>query len=128
MMLGLVPAFAAFFGLGLEVRHVTLAAGQMAAAAAALGWPVLGDPSFWWAVAGVVVVGPLNLAVSFYLAFRLALKAQATGDVHRTRINAALRQRLRRAPLSFLLPPRAQDDAAQAEEAPSDPDPSSPSR
>ena len=110
LMLGLVPAFAAFFGLGLEVRHVTLSAGQMAAAAAALGWPVLGDATFWWAVAGVAVVGPLNLAVSFYLAFRLALKAQAISDLHRVRINAALRQRLRRAPLSFVLPPRAQDD------------------
>jgi len=109
-MLGIVPAVLAFFGLGLEVRHVTLSAGQVAAAAAVLGWPVLHDPAFWWAVAGVVVIGPLNLAVSFYLAFRLALKAQAISDVNRHRINAALRQRLRRAPLSFLLPPRPQDD------------------
>jgi site-specific recombinase len=29
--LGLVPAFAAFFGLGLDVRHVTLPAGQFGA-------------------------------------------------------------------------------------------------
>ena len=111
-MLGIVPAVLAFFGLGLEVRHVTLSAGQVAAAAATLGWPVLHDPAFWWAVVGVVVIGPLNLAVSFYLAFRLALKAQAISNVNRTRIRAALRQRLRRAPLSFLLPPRPQDDTA----------------
>ena len=111
-MLGIVPVVLAFFGLGIEVRHVTLSAGQVAAAAAALGWPVLADPAFWWAVAGVAVVGPLNLAVSFYLAFRLALKAQAISDVNRTRIRAALRQRLRRAPRSFLLPPRPQDDTA----------------
>jgi site-specific recombinase len=115
-MLGIVPAVLAFFGLGLEVRHVTLSAGQVAAAAATLGWPVLHDPAFWWAVAGVVVIGPLNLAVSFYLAFRLALKAQAISDVNRTRIRAALRQRLRRAPLSFLLPPRPQDDTAVDED------------
>ena len=31
-MLGLVPAFAAFFGLGLEVRHVTLSTGQIGVA------------------------------------------------------------------------------------------------
>lgn len=111
-MLGIVPAVLVFFGLGLEVRHVTLSAGQVAAAAATLGWPVLHDPAFWWAVAGVLVIGPLNLAVSFYLAFRLAIKAQAISDLNRTRINAALRQRLRRAPLSFLLPPRPQDDTA----------------
>ncbi|MDP2262299.1 MAG: site-specific recombinase [Hydrogenophaga sp.] len=113
MMLGLVPAFAAFFGLGLEVRHVTLAAGQVAAAAASLGFAVLAEPALWWAVAGVALVGPINLAVSFYLAFRLALRAQAISEVNRQRIRAGIRQRIRRAPLSFLLPPRpmAQDEA-----------------
>jgi len=115
-MLGIVPAVLVFFGLGLEVRHVTLSAGQVAAAAAVLGWPVLHEPAFWWAVAGVAIIGPLNLAVSFYLAFRLAIKAQAINDANRTRINAALRQRLRRAPLSFLLPPRPQDDTAVDED------------
>jgi site-specific recombinase len=110
LMLGIVPAFAEFFGLGLQVRHVTLSAGQMAAAAMALGWEVLREPAFWWAVAGVVVIGPLNLAVSFYLAFRLALKAQAINDAHRHRIGAAIRHRLRHAPLSFLLPPRPDNE------------------
>lgn len=116
-MLGIVPAVTAFFGLNLEVRHVTLSAGQVAAAAASLGWAVLSEPAFWWAVGGVLVVGPLNLAVSFYLAFRLALKAQAISDVNRHRINAALRLRLRRAPLSFLWPPRRTDPAADDEPA-----------
>jgi site-specific recombinase len=106
LMLGIVPAFAEFFGLGLQVRHVTLSAGQVAAAAMSLGGDVLREPAFWSAVAGVAVVGPINLAVSFYLAFRLALKAQAINDAHRSRIYAALRHRLRHAPLSFLLPPR----------------------
>ena len=106
LMLGVVPAFAAFFGLGLEVRHVTLSAGQVAAAVAALGTESLGTPGFWLAVAGVLVVGPINLGMSFFLAFRLALRAQAISDVNRRRIHAALRNRMRRAPLSFLLPPK----------------------
>jgi site-specific recombinase len=57
-------------------------------------------------VGGLVVVGPINLGVSFYLAFRLALKAQAISNVNRERISAALRLRWRKDPLSFLLPPR----------------------
>jgi site-specific recombinase len=105
-MLGLVPAFAQFFGLGLDIRHVTLAAGQLAAAAAALGPAALFDAGFWWAVAGVLVIGPLNLFVSFYLAFRLALKAQNISDVNRSLIHLALRRRLRSHPLGFFLPPR----------------------
>ena len=111
-MLGLIPAFAAFFGLGLEVRHVTLSAGQVAAAAATLGLQVLLEPAFWWAVAGVVVVGPINLAVSFYLAFRLALKAQNINQVNRQRIRAEIRSRIRSAPLSFLWPPRDEANAS----------------
>ena len=106
LMLGLVPAFAHFFGLGLDIRHVTLAAGQLAAAAAAVGPEVLSRPDFWWAVAGVAVIGPVNLLVSFYLAFRLALKAQGVGEVNRGLIQMALRRRLRSHPLSFFLPPR----------------------
>ena len=50
-MLGLVPVIATFFGLGLDVRHVTLSAGQIAAACATLGLEVLHQPGFWWAVA-----------------------------------------------------------------------------
>ena len=114
-MLGLIPAFAAFFGLGLEVRHVTLSAGQVSAAAATLGLEVLREPAFWWALAGVVVVGPINLAVSFYLAFRLALKAQNINQVNRQRIRAEIRARIRSAPLSFVWPPR--EDAAGVPQA-----------
>jgi len=87
------------------VRHVTLSAGQVVAAVHALGWQTLSTPDFWWAVAGVLVVGPLNLGVSFYLAFRLALVAQDVQALQRGRIARALRERLRHAPHSFVWPP-----------------------
>ena len=104
MMLGLVPAFAAFFGLGLEVRHVTLSAGQIGAAMAALGWQVLHSNIFWWAVALLPVNGALNVTVSFYLAFRVAMRAHNVSGVDRSRIYSAIRRRLRTAPLSFFRP------------------------
>lgn len=106
-MLGLAPAFAAFFGLGLEVRHVTLTTGQIGVAAATLGMDVLHSHAFWWAVALVPLNGALNVGVSFYLALRLALRAHNVGRVDRGRIYRALRARWRRAPLGFFLPPRA---------------------
>ena len=111
LMLGLVPAFAQFFGIGLDIRHVTLAAGQLAAAAASVGPSVVTDSAFWWAVAGVLLIGPVNLVVSFYFAFRLALKAQSINDVNRSLIGLALRRRLRSHPMSFLVPPRAETTA-----------------
>ncbi|WP_027015667.1 site-specific recombinase [Comamonas composti] len=104
MMLGLVPAFAGFFGLGLEVRHVTLSAGQAGAAAASIGWSVLHIDAFWWAVAMLPFNAALNVTVSFYLAFRVAMRAHNVSGVDRSRIYVAIRRRLRTAPLSFFKP------------------------
>lgn len=104
MMLGLVPSLAAFFGLPIEVRHVTLSAGQVAAALGTLGVSVLHEPAFWWCVAAVPLTGMLNVLVSFTLAFRLALRSRGLQVRDRGRLHAALRRRVRTAPGSFLRP------------------------
>ncbi|MGJ7568423.1 site-specific recombinase [Variovorax sp. GB1R11] len=104
LMLGLLPAFAGFFGLGLDVRHVTLSAGQIAAAAASTGLAVLHQPALWWAVAAVPVIGALNVSVSFYFAFRLALRAHSVSLADRARIRRAIWARWRSRPVSFFLP------------------------
>lgn len=106
-MLGLVPVIAAFFGLGLDVRHVTLSTGQMAAAAAALGPGVVHMPAFWWSMATLPFIGALNVLVSFYFAFHLALRAQNVTGVERSRIYRALRHRFFHSPQSFFAPSRA---------------------
>ncbi len=107
MMLGLVPALLGFLALPLDVRHVTLASGQLGAALGALGPQLLGQPAFWWCVAGIAVTGVLNLTVSFSLAFTVALRSRGVRVQERARIAAALRRRLRVQPLSFLLPPKS---------------------
>ena len=104
LMLGLLPAFAGFFGLGLDVRHVTLSAGQIAAAAASTGLAVLQQPALWWAVAAIPVIGALNVSVSFYFAFRLALRAHSVSLSDRARIRSAIWARWRSRPVSFFLP------------------------
>jgi site-specific recombinase len=104
MLLGLVPVLATFFGLPIEVRHVTLSAGQIAAALGTLGLPVLHEPAFWWCVAAVPLTGLLNVLVSFTLAFRLALRSRGLQVRDRGRLYAALRRRLRTAPGSFVRP------------------------
>ena len=105
LMLGLVPVFATFFGLGLDVRHVTLSAGQIAAAGMGLGLlEALQLPAFWWALASLPFLAALNVGVSFYLAFRVALSAQNVSGVERSRIYAAIGARLRTHPLDFFRP------------------------
>lgn len=104
MMLGLVPALLGFVGLPLDVRHVTLATGQLAAALGSLGLQALAMPDFWWCVAAIPVIGVLNLTVSFWLAFRVALRSRGIDLRERHRIGAAIKARLRRDPMSFVWP------------------------
>jgi site-specific recombinase len=110
LMLGLVPALLGFVGLPLDVRHVTLSAGQLAAAVGAelpvLGWRALLDPAVGWCVAGIAVIGVLNLTVSFLLAFHVALRSRGLKLGDRKRIYAAVMRRLLHAPLSFVWPPK----------------------
>ncbi len=107
LLLGLVPALAGFFGLPIEVRHVTLSTGQIAAALGTLGTGLLREPAFWWCVAAIPFTGALNLLVSFALAFKVALRSRGLRVKERDQLYAALRQRLREAPMSFLRPPAA---------------------
>ena len=103
-MLGLLPPVMAFVGIALEARHVTLSSGQLAAAAAAYGPAVWTHGAFWWCVAAIPLIGLLNLCVSFYLALRLAQRAHNVSVADRSRLGAAIRQRLLSQPLSFIKP------------------------
>jgi site-specific recombinase len=103
-MLGLLPPVLGFVGLALDVRHVTLSMGQLAAAAASLGLDAWREPAVWWCLAAVPVIGVLNLAVSFYLAFALALRAHNVSGVDRSRLTRALWRHGREQPLRFLVP------------------------
>jgi len=106
LMLGIVPVVLLFFGLPIEVRHVTLSTGQLAAAVSTLGFGVVTQAAFWWCVAGIVATGVLNLGVSFFLAFRVALRSRGIRLADRSRIYRAIRRRLRTQAASFLVPPR----------------------
>jgi len=106
LMLGIVPAVALFFGLPIEVRHVTLSTGQLAAAVGAEGLGIFTSSPFWWCLAGIGVTGTLNLGVSFLLAFRVALRSRGIRLADRSRIYRAIRARLRQRPSSFIVPPR----------------------
>jgi site-specific recombinase len=107
LLLGMLPPILAFFALPIDVRHVTLASGQLAAAVGVLGLGIVATAAFWWCVAGIAATGLLNLAVSFFLAFRVALRSRGIRLDDRGRIQRAIRARLWHRPMSFLLPARA---------------------
>lgn len=73
-LLGLLPQVLKFFAIPLDVRHVTLATGSFATALPV----VLNELSLftvWNSVLGLLMIGVLNITVSFFLAFLLASAA-----------------------------------------------------
>ena len=106
LLLGLTPAFGRFFGLPIDVRHVTLNSGILSIAAVSSGRE---PESLAWlplALAGVAVMFVLNLGVSFLLSLFTAARAYgfSSADV-RALLKAGIRRALR-SPGNFLLPPR----------------------
>ena len=71
-----------------------------------LGVAIVASAPFWWCVAGIAAIGALNLGVSFWLAFRVALRSRGIRLADQSRIHRAIRRRLRQRPASFILPPR----------------------
>jgi site-specific recombinase len=117
VLLGLTPALFLFAGVPLEVRHVTLSTGQIAVACFTLGTGILASAPFWLAVAGLALIGALNVGVSFALALRLAMRAVDISPVDRAHVYQAIRRRLFSHPLDFIWPPRDPAGNAMPEEA-----------
>jgi site-specific recombinase len=113
-MLGMTPTVGHFFGLPLDVRHVTLSTGTLALGIASRGSDMFGRSVLLWAGLGIVVTFVLNLGVSFFLALHLALRAQDISRSDHLEILRALGRRFRSSPREFFLPP-AQDPAISAE-------------
>lgn len=104
LMLGIIPSVAVFFGLPLDVRHVTLSTGQVTAAFAALGGAHLGVLSTVWIGIGIFGIGLLNILVSFSLALLVAIRARNLRGPERHQFYRAIAGRFFNSPLSFLLP------------------------
>lgn len=106
VLLGMSPTLAQFFGLNLDIRHVTLSAGALAAAAGSLGWHAVAGAEFWLAVGGTALTGILNVGVAFGCALALALRARDVPARVRRLVYRAVLQRVVLSPRSFLLPER----------------------
>ncbi|HTC43008.1 MAG TPA: hypothetical protein VK703_15640, partial [Candidatus Acidoferrales bacterium] len=104
-MLGMTPSIGHFFGLPLDVRHVTLSTGTLALGITSRGPEVLGHGALIWASLGIAVTFVMNLGVSFYLALRLALRAQDIPPSENYEIFRTLWHRFWGAPREFFLPP-----------------------
>jgi site-specific recombinase len=105
-LLGMVPVFAKFFGLPLDVRHITLSTGSLTLAMSSLGVHGVGWASSLSAVVGIAVIGLCNFGVSFMLALFIALRARDVPGGERATLAVAVLRRFLRRPNEFFFPPR----------------------
>ncbi len=105
-MLGMTPVMGKFFGLPLDVRHVTLSTGALTLSALAIGSEAFQSEAFWAAAVGIVIVGCLNFGVSFVLALAVALRARQVERSDRMRLMLSVLATFARSPFQFFIPPR----------------------
>lgn len=93
------------FGIPLEVRHVTLAAGSLGYALdASLLYGQLHWRETLLTFSGIVLVGVLNIVTSFVLSFLLAVRVRNIGEAESRRFLREIGRELLAHPFSFLLP------------------------
>lgn len=104
-MLGSTGVIGTILGLPLDIRHIAFASAN-------LGYALVGFQfelplkAIAWAAFGIAAIGFTNLAVSFALALRTAMRARGIHFEHWGPLLRALWNRVNHHPRSFLLPPR----------------------
>jgi site-specific recombinase len=107
LLLGMTPVMGKFFGLPLDVRHVTLSTGALTLGVCALGWDGTSEEALLAAGLGIVCIGLLNFGVSFVLALAVALRARQVERKDRLRLLLSVIATFARSPLQFVFPPRS---------------------
>lgn len=103
-MLGSTGVIGELLGLPLDIRHVAFGSANLAFGLAALQF-ALPWSDIAVLTAGVLLVGLTNLAVSFTLAMKVALKSRGIGPEHTRGLSAHLLHRFLRRPRDFFWPP-----------------------
>ena len=103
-LLGFIPLLGHFFGIPLDVRHVTLSTGTLALAATSLGKDWLYRGWFIHTLFGIAVIFVLNLGVSFGIASWLASRAYGVRYSDHLQLLKCIVKSFFRAPGRFFYP------------------------
>ena len=106
ILLGVTPLIGFLTGLPLDIRHVTFSSANFSTAFVAM------DQQISWTLAaqslsGVLMIGAVNLIVSFGLALWVALRARKIRFNHSLRLLRALGKRFVTAPVDFFIGPKS---------------------
>ncbi len=114
-LLGFAPEVGHFFGLPIDIRHVTLSSGTLALAAARFGTGTLGNRWFLHAAVGIGVIFVLNLFTSFTIAAFVALRAYDVGPREQWSLLRFLVTHAIRSPLRFIVPAYSEEQSPSQE-------------
>ncbi|WP_434777783.1 site-specific recombinase [Neisseria sp. Ec49-e6-T10] len=107
MFLGLTGSIGAILGLPLDIRHITFSAANTAYAVYTLDFQL--SPMLWTTtILGVLLIGVINLSVSFSLALNVALRARKLPFKQALPILPVILKHLLLRPWALILPPKAE--------------------
>ena len=103
IMLGSIGQFGAFFGLPVDIRHITFSSANLIFAIVGLDHQISWQ-LFLYSLSGVILIGIVNLSVSFSLALLVALRSRRVSFGQSNHLLSLLWQRLRSGTRDFFLP------------------------
>ncbi|MDR0717081.1 MAG: site-specific recombinase [Azoarcus sp.] len=110
-LLGGATAIGVLFGLPLDIRHIAFSAAHVGYAIAAYDF-VLPLAAIAIAFAGVLLIGMVNLLVSFTLALYVAMRSRNITFAQGRTFSTLVLRRLFTRPLDFIFPPNDTDTPA----------------
>ena len=110
-MLGTAGTVGMILGLPIDIRHIAFASANLGYAFAGFDFQ-LPLRTLLWAGAGVLLIGFVNLSVSFVLALWMALRARDISFTQKAALLRTLWQRLKRDPRSFVAAPAASQEGS----------------
>lgn len=103
IFMGTTASIGVFFGLNLDIRHITFASGNLALGLYGSNY-TLDTWMIFWGVFGVGIIGLVNFIVSFSLSLGLAFRSRDIPFTELRSITVSIWQHFKRRPFSFFFP------------------------
>lgn len=113
MFLGLTGSIGVILGLPLDIRHVAFASANFGFANAALDFH-LNMATVIYSIAGILLIGMINLGVSFSLALWVAMRSRKLKAGNAMRVMPILFKRFIHKPWQFFLPTQETNEVDKA--------------
>jgi len=105
IFLGSIGTLGVFFGLPLDIRHITFSAANFGLAIVGLGHHI-GWQELLLSIAGIVGIGIMNFVVSFGLALFVAIRSRNVNFRQTRELMSELWRHMLSKPLDFVRPPK----------------------